>query len=202
MEPLRNTVISALAALALLALPAVAVGSESVVPPENSAATQYTEAIPTGGGQKDAGGGHGEKRTPSAVLGSHKAQKLNAQGPQGHAAAEIAAATAPSPEPTSVAPAPAPAPAPTPVHHHGKAKPREGKAHPGGVPASRPAPHHASNPPPRLETPSGSSGVGEILAQATGSSSDGELGLWLPLLILATIAWAIFYLARQRRPAA
>jgi hypothetical protein len=198
MEPLKNKVVLPVVALALLALPAAASG-ESVVPPENSAATQYTEAIPTGGGQKDAGkAGHGEKRSPSTVLGSHKAHKLNAQGPQGRAAAEVAAATAPAPAPQSVATAPAPAPEP----QNGEVKSGHGKADSAGVPNARPTPHHASSPPPELTTPSGSSGVGEVLARATGSSSDGELGLLLPLLIVGTIVWAVFYLRRQRRPAA
>lgn len=196
MEPRKKTVVLPVVALALLGLPAAAAAGESVVPPENSAATQYTEAIPTGGGQKDAGKtGDGEKRSPSAVLGPHKAHKLNAQGPQGHAAAEVAAATAPSPAPQSVAPAPAAKPP------HGEAK-SQGKPGSAGVPGDRPTSHHASNPPPEPTMSNGSSGVGEVLARATGSSSDGELGLLLPLLIVGTIAGAIFYLRRQRRPAA
>ncbi|HEU4736290.1 MAG TPA: hypothetical protein VFS48_04595, partial [Solirubrobacterales bacterium] len=47
------------------------------------------------------------------------------------------------------------------------------------------------------ELPDGSSGFGEVLAEATGSSS-GETGLLLPLTILATAAWALAFLWRQR----
>ena len=43
----------------------------------------------------------------------------------------------------------------------------------------------------------GSSGLGEVLGQATGSSS-GQLGLLLPLVIIATAAWACAFFWRQR----
>jgi hypothetical protein len=50
--------------------------------------------------------------------------------------------------------------------------------------------------------PSGSSGFGEVIAQATGSSDSGGLGIVLPLLILAAIAASAIYFWRQRRRAA
>jgi hypothetical protein len=51
--------------------------------------------------------------------------------------------------------------------------------------------------------PSGSSGLAEVLRQATGSSSSGEMGLLLPLIIVATLAGSLIYLAgRRRRPTA
>lgn len=52
------------------------------------------------------------------------------------------------------------------------------------------------------EGPDGSSGFGEVIAQATGSSDSGEMGLLLPLLILGAFACAAVYLWRQRRRAA
>ena len=52
--------------------------------------------------------------------------------------------------------------------------------------------------PPQAQNPSGSSGLGEVIGQATGSSS-GELGLLLPLLIIAVVIWSAAYLRRQRR---
>lgn len=192
-------------ALAILALPAPA-AAESVVPPENSAANQYTEAIPTGGGNKDAGktGNHG-KRTPSSVLGPKKAEKLESKGPQGREAAEVAAATAPAP----VAPQPQPQPSPEPTPQASTmpkggsdAKP-DGKAKAEPHPTAKPPPA-AEAPPqgPQLDIPSGSSGLGEVLAQATGSSSSGQLGALLPLLIVATIVWSLAFFWRQRqRPA-
>jgi hypothetical protein len=36
------------------------------------------------------------------------------------------------------------------------------------------------------------------LAQATGSSS-GQLGLFLPLIIIGTVIWSLNFLWRQRR---
>jgi hypothetical protein len=192
-SPAHKLLLPAAIAIAAVALPATAV-AEPIVPPENSAATQYTEAIPTGGGQKDAGkSGNGKKRTPSSVLGSQKTKKLNAQGPQGHAAAEVAAETAPPPvEATSEAAAgPAPKsgePAPAPSHSAARGEP---KAHAGNATSERA---------PRLDASGGSSGLGEVLAQATGASSGGELGLLLPLLLLTTLIWALLYGLRQKRP--
>jgi len=45
--------------------------------------------------------------------------------------------------------------------------------------------------------PSGSGGVGEIASAATGGT-DGGVGLLLPLVIVAAIAWGIFYAWRRR----
>ena len=52
---------------------------------------------------------------------------------------------------------------------------------------------------PEVPIPAGSSGLGEVIGQATGSSSSGQLGLLLPLLILAVATWAVAYVLRQRR---
>ena len=49
------------------------------------------------------------------------------------------------------------------------------------------------------QIPDGSSGLGAVLGQATGSSDSGQLGLLLPLIVLATIAWSVAYLVRRRR---
>jgi hypothetical protein len=51
------------------------------------------------------------------------------------------------------------------------------------------------------ELPDGSSGLGEVIGEATGSSSSGGPGFLLPLAIVAAIAWALAYLRRRRRPA-
>ncbi|HKI66399.1 MAG TPA: hypothetical protein VJ989_03955 [Solirubrobacterales bacterium] len=191
-------------ALAALALPASAAG-ESVVPPENSAATQYTEAIPTGGGQKDAGGsGNGKKRSPSSVLGSKKAKKLEAQGPQGHAAAQTAAETAPTTVRATSEVVPAPS-EPAPQHagsHEGSKPPKRSNGGRSEVPNARSPQTQPVAQPPRLDMSGGSSGFGEVLGQATGASSSGALGLLLPLLVLATLIWGLLYGLRRRRPAA
>ncbi len=44
---------------------------------------------------------------------------------------------------------------------------------------------------------SGSSGLGEVLAQATGSSS-GQMGLLLPLILIAALVWAVAFFRKQR----
>jgi len=191
-------------AIACFALPAAA-GAETVVPPENSAATQYTEAIPTGGGREDAGKtGGGKKATPAEVLGAGKAKKLKQHGNEGRAAAEVAAETAPTvttenAEPPAAA-RPAPPEEPPASGDRGQGQTRQAPKRAGGD-------GHAGSAPPRerpaeslLATdPQGSSGFGEVLGQATGSSASGQLGLWLPLLILGTVIWSLLFAWRQRR---
>lgn len=163
------------AAIAACALPSAALAS--LVPPGNSAATQYTEAYPTAGGPTQTGrGGHGASRSPSHVLGARNTRRLAAQGAQGRAAAAVAAATAPSAETTAPG---------------GKAAGQATPAGPGdaaGGNESRPS----------SGSPGGSSGLGEAIGQATGSSS-GELGPLLPLLIAATVLWALASLWRRTR---
>lgn len=163
-------------AIAILAFPSAAMAAP-LVPPGNSAVTQYTQTFPTAGGQQQAGKGtHRGSRSPAKVLGARNARKLDARGPQGHAAAEVAAATAPS-----VA---------------GGSEP--GAAHGAGGPAQAPAGSGGGS---RAGSglPGGSSGLGEVIAQATGSSSSGELGLMLPLLIATALAWSLAYLLRRRK---
>ena len=53
----------------------------------------------------------------------------------------------------------------------------------------------------RLSKPGGSSGLSEVLGQATGSSSSGEMGLLLPLVIVAAVLGAIAYAVARRRGA-
>jgi hypothetical protein len=167
---LRSGLASITTAAAMLALPGAA-AAEYVVPPGNSAATQYTEAFPTAGGNKGTHRHVG--RRPAQVLGQSKARRLDARGPAGEAVAALAAETAPA----AIAPA---------------SRKGGGDSVQGGE-SGRSA----------VASPSGSSGLGEVLAQATGSSSSGDLGLLLPLLILAAIAWAVAYWARHRgRPTA
>jgi hypothetical protein len=50
--------------------------------------------------------------------------------------------------------------------------------------------------------PDGSSGFREVIAQATGSSDSGRMGILLPLLILAAITGSAVYFWRRRRQAA
>lgn len=51
-----------------------------------------------------------------------------------------------------------------------------------------------------LDQPSGSSGLSEVLGQATGTSSDGRMGLLLPTIILVTVVLSAVYAWRRRHP--
>jgi len=198
----RITVGSFLAALAL-ALPAAAAAQEegSVVPPENSAATQYTEAVPTAGGDRQASDHH--KPAPAKVLGSKNAQKLQSQGKDGREVAEVVAETAPETSPpveaserpevssTQAGGAQTAGNGASNDKARGQAGHRE-QAKPPTAPPTQPS---------SSDLPDGSSGLGEVIGEATGSSSSGGLGLLLPLAILAAVAWALAYFWQQRRPA-
>jgi hypothetical protein len=178
--------LSLLSAVAFLAIPSVAPAAY-LVPPENSAATQYTEAYPTAGGNRNVPGeGKRGKSSPKQVLGGRNARKLEAQGPEGEAAAEVAAETAP------VGGAATPPPS---------AGERAMPAGGGDSAAAQPAPQRQAPPAQPADGGSGdrSSAVGEVLGRTTGSSSSGGTDLLLPLAIGAAIAWAMAYLWRQRK---
>jgi hypothetical protein len=169
--------------VALLAMPAAA-AAEYYVPPGNSAATQYTEALPTAGGHRDAE--KGEKsggRTPKDVLGAGNARRLDQHGQAGRETAEFAAATAPTADGTPTGKRPSSAENPGAGHGDGGQKAEEGQAG-GGIGGN-------------ASGPGGSSGLGSVLAEATGTSSGG-IGLLLPLVILATAGWAFAFLLGQR----
>ena len=116
----------------------------------------------------DAVGGGG--RTPAQALGEHAAHRLRALGPEGESAASLAAATAP---PRAVAGG-------------------DGNGEAGRAGNDRQAPSRG-NP-----VPAGSSGLSEVLGQATGTSGNGGLGPLLPVIVLASIASAAAYAWRRR----
>ena len=188
MIPLRTTISLVLAAVAGLCLPA---GAAAIVPPGNSAATQYTEAFPTAGGPKATRDARGGRATPADVLGAKNARKLEESGAQGREAAELAAATAPG----SIAPA-------TGGSAGGASDGRSGGGG-AGTPShgAGPATGTGSNAGSQQSLPKGSSALDEVIGQATGSSSSssGELGLLLPLGIAAVAIWSILFLARRRK---
>jgi hypothetical protein len=192
--------IAAASAVAALALPSAA-AAEYYVPPANSAANQYTESFPGAGGES---GGKRKGATPGTALGAGNAKKLEAKGPAGKAAAEIAAETAP----------------PQLVDHgssggenagksggngqtggdgggtgegeSGSGAPGTGGSN-GGSPGGGGGKDTAAN----VQQPQGSSGLGQVLGQATGTS-DGNLGLWLPLAIVLTLIGSVAYWVRMR----
>lgn len=157
--------------------------SGAVLPPGNSAANQYTEAYPTQGGSKPARDrGHA---TPAKALGADNAKRLEAQGADGRAAAELAAATAPA---TTLQAG---------REVQGGASPAAGGTeNPNGKTAGGGVERGGGS-----GSPSGSSGLGKVVEQATGSSSSGGLGLLLPLLIAAALVWSVLYSMRRRRRA-
>jgi hypothetical protein len=190
------------ATIAIFAIPNAA-QAEYLVPPGNSAATQYTEAVPTAGGPKASNNPkHGGTKSPKQVLGSGNAKKLDAQGPEGRAAAEVAAATAPGAVAQTgdgTRAAPAGRAGAQPQANGGDSGGGKGQADdslPGNGSGSQTA---ATATLASQQLPDGSSGLAEVLGQATGSSDSGQLGLLLPLIVLATIAWSVVYVVRRRR---
>jgi hypothetical protein len=184
------------AVLAILALPSVAVG-ETVVPPGNSAATQYTETFPTAGGNTKVngslgGGGssHSGGRSPAKVLGSNTAEELESHGAEGRTVAALAAESAAGGEEEGGS-------------GGGKKNGAGGGGSSGGSGGGGSAPKGANgaggNGSLASEAPAGSSGFSEVLSHATGSSS-GEMGIFLPLVLLAAPLCALAYAWRRRQP--
>jgi hypothetical protein len=194
MKALRTRLFLLAATAALFALPQTA-SADYYVPPSNSAATQYTESFPTAGGERDAENGNSKHHSPAKVLGGRNAQRLESQGPEGDAVAEIAAETAPAETAVTTA-----ATESSKSHAgHGAAKPQTNSK--ARHPKSSGTPQQTDHNPQSLVAaePSGSSGLLEVIGQATGSSSSGGLGLLLPLVLLGTVAWAIAYVSSKRR---
>jgi hypothetical protein len=143
----------------------------AVVPPGNSAVNQYTETFPT------ARGAETTKRK-----GKQKAR--TPREALGRAKARKLAAEGPvGREVAEVVAATAPSGIQPDSDRTAGAGPGTAGAGPGGKEAG------------------GSSGFREVIAQATGSSDSGRMGILLPLLILAAIAGSVFYFWRQRRQA-
>jgi hypothetical protein len=182
------------ATIAALAVPASA-AAEYLVPPGNSAVNQYTESYPTAGGDRNSEKASGLGGSPpEQTLGKRNTQRLEAQGEDGVVVAEVAAETAPS---TAPAETPDRAPAAGDGEQPGQgAKPDrpQGDAEPSPEAATAGGPKG----PDAGSGGSGSSGLGEVLGQATGASTSGSMGLLLPLVVLATLAWALASLWRRR----
>jgi hypothetical protein len=189
------------AAIALVAAAPAAAEETPLVPPENSAVNQYTEGFPTAGGDKDAHDHDGENRSPKKVLGNDNAKKLRDRGPAGQATAELAAETAPSEAEVEVEETVDTVEetdgAGVAAHSRGGGGGSDG----GGEGAGTARSGNRAAPTVLVAETNGSSGLSEVLARATGSSSTGGMGIFLPLLIIATVIWAFAYFARQRRPA-
>jgi hypothetical protein len=201
---ISRNLLAAIALLALAAFPPAALAA-TVVPPGNSAANQYTETFPTAGGNTEAKKG---KVTPGDVLGSANAKKLDSQGRQGREAAAVVAATAPPPAVDSEGEGSG---GPT-ANGGGNGNGGGGGSGAGsgggdgttaaGTGSGSAAGSGREDDLAGVEEASGSSGFGEVLGQATGSTTSGGTGLLLPLAVLATAVWALVYLLRRNRPTA
>lgn len=168
------------------------------VPPQNSAANQYTESFPGAGGEK---GGKAKGVTPADTLGSRNAERLEQRGPAGKAAAEVAAETAPTPVTSADAGASGGSGGTSGAGTgpgNGAGGSGSGTATGGGS-TSTGGGETGVGPSAKVDQPEGSSGFTQVLGQATGVG-DGNVGLWLPLVILLTLAGSIAYAARLRRP--
>ena len=94
-----NTAILTGALVVFFALPSSALAGQ-VVPPGNSAVTQYTQTFPTAGGNAELnetlnGDGAAPKKSPEKVLGHKTSSELESHGSEGEKVAEIAAESAP-----------------------------------------------------------------------------------------------------------
>lgn len=205
--------LAAIAAALLLAAPAGAEG-EAIVPPGNSAAAQYTEAFPTASGERDTDREQ-KKRSPQKVLGEKNSKQLQEKGPEGKAVADLVAETSPAPDSTAAAEVET---APAPSGSSGKKQQGGGSGQAsqgggssesdggagaaGGAAGNGPnggsgSGNGAASQAGSGQAGSGSSGVGEVVGQATGASS-GELGLFLPLILVAGLLWAVLFAWRRR----
>jgi len=172
---------------AALAFPAASFG-EYYVPPGNSAANQYTETLPGAGG--NSGGKH-KGATPADTLGAGNAKKLEKQGPDGKATAELAAETAPvqlagnggsGGQSTGAG------------NGNGGGQSAGGSGASSGSGSGQAGLGGAT----KVAEPQGSSALGQVVGQATGAG-DGNLGLWLPLAILLILVGSIAYWVRTRQ---
>jgi len=160
-----------------LAGPASA-AAETVVPPGNGAVNQYTQTFPTPGGKATVEGD--SVSSPSRTLGKRQTRELEAEGPEGVAAANLAAETAPVAAGDS-------------GDSGGSGDGSRSGAGSGATGGRADGSGHSVG----LDV-QGASGLGAVLGGAFGASSGG-LGLLMPLLILLALAWCLAYAWRQRR---
>jgi hypothetical protein len=128
-------------------------------------------------------------RSAKKVLGPSKAHRLESQGAAGVAVADFTAETAP---PGTEARAGGNGPAKSP-EGGGSSRKSAGAAGGGGRGSAQATPAVSSGLDPAA---GGGSGLGQVLSQATSSTSGG-LGWFLPLAIVLIAAWSIQYALRR-----
>ena len=203
---MRTSLITLLAVLGVLAPTASA--SAAVVPPGNSGATQYSETLPGAGGEETSHQGPTADNPAANKTGSGKkgggkdspvssqvASELHELGSEGEAALNLAGAGAPA----NSAPTEPGSKSHQMKHqkkkkkknhgrkHHGKK--HHGKNEAGATNPSNPGGPNAGN--------GGSSGLGEVLGGAVGTSSGG-LGFLQPLILATVLIGAGAYVLRRR----
>jgi hypothetical protein len=92
---LRSAVVL-MVVLTAQALPTISAAGAATVPPGVSGANQYAETLPGPDGNRPTN--EGQKESPEQALGKKKAAQLERLGPEGKAAAELAAETASGPD--------------------------------------------------------------------------------------------------------
>jgi len=168
----------------------------AIVPPGNSAVNQYTQTIPTSKGNKEVrqkGDG-----SPSKTLGHSAAKKLQKQGKDGSATAALAAAGTPAAAAASGS-----------GSGNGGSANGNGGGSTAGAGSATGAGGSAAQGGGGLDgskavagAEDGESGLGQVVGEVTGTSSSGDLGLLLPLAIIAACVWCAAYFWRHRRTAA
>lgn len=197
MKKATTILLALVTSVALLALPAAA-GAEYFIPDGNSAVNQYTEGVPSGGGEKSTKGAGDKPVRPGKTLGAENTEKLEqAGGQEGREAAEVAAETAPPDVVAEYEQEQHPI-----GQQAGNGKDQSGdkgngKDKPGEDTSVNTEDNALVTPASNGDGPGGSGAVGEIASAATGGS-DGGVGLLLPLVIVAALAWGIGYAWRKR----
>jgi len=193
MDDSRNSLVLALVLAAALLAPAAATAA-AVVPPGNSAVNQYTQTIPTSRGNKEVRQkGHG---SPSKTLGHPAAKKLQKQGKDGRAAAELAAAGTPANAAGGDSGTGSGG-----ATGGGGGSPAGGGSTGGNGSSGAQVSNGIDGAKAVVDAGEGKSGFGQVLGEVTGTSSSGDLGLWLPLAIIAACVWCAAYSWRHRRTA-
>jgi hypothetical protein len=195
----KSLVLVTVLVAALLAAPA-AIGAP-IVPPGNSAVNQYTQTIPTSRGNKEVRQkGH---RSPSKTLGKKASHKLQKQGKDGKAAAELAAAGTPAAAAGGGSGSGGGGGAGNGGPGGSNGSPQGGGAQGGaGAGAGAQGLTGAAAAKAVADADDGKSGFNQVVRELTGTSSSGDLGLMLPLAIIAAAVWCGAYFWRHRRPAA
>ena len=190
MSTLRRLLPALGAAFLLLAAPAAA--APRAVPPGHSGASQYTETLPSAGGETPTAeiphgspsGGPGAGGGNSSGGGGGTSGGATGGEAQGGAAAATAAEALGSQNAKRLEK----------LGPEGKAA--AGLAAAGGTAAKQAAGNEAAAP----DHASASSPVKQVVGELTGTSDSGGMGLLLPLLIGMTVLVAGAFLVTRRRP--